>query len=247
MVACITGASSGIGQATAIRLATMGYSLILCGRRADRLETLASGLSVPSHCLLFDVGNAVAVKQAFASLPEAFKKIDVLINNAGNAHGLEPIQSGDLKDWQAMMDSNVMGLLQVTQCILPMMLPQQKGHIINISSVAGKTVYPNGAVYCASKAAVEALSTGMRLDLTSQGIKVSNIAPGAVETEFSSVRFKGDEDRAKAVYQGFDPLQAEDIADAIAYVLQVPAHVTIADMVILAGAQASATQIHRKS
>lgn len=248
MNALITGATSGIGKATAAALAQRGYNLILCGRRTDRLAEVAGelGQQTTVTTLAFDVRSYEAVTEAIASLPDNWKAIDVLVNNAGNAHGLSTVQDGDVADWDAMIDGNVQGLLYVSKAVIPGMVARQKGHIVNISSIAGKQTYANGAVYCASKAAVEALSTGMRLDLTQHGIKVTNIAPGAVETEFSVVRFKGDADRAAKVYEGFDPLTAKDIADAIVYAVTAPANVTIADMTILASAQAAATTIYRK-
>ncbi len=244
-IACITGASSGIGLATAHALANEGFRLILCGRRKDQLLQLQADLPVESYVLTFDVSVLAEVEAAFTSLPEAWKSIDVLLNNAGNAHGLGPIQSGDVADWDAMMHMNVDGLLYVSRAVIPQMIERQSGHILNISSIAGKQVYPNGNVYCASKAAVEALSQGMRQDLNVHGIKVSNIAPGAVNTGFSQVRFKGDQAKADAVYAGFEPLVAKDVADLIRYMVMAPAHVNIADVTILPTAQASATQINR--
>ena len=246
-IACITGASSGIGWATAKALSKEGFQLILCGRRLDRLEALQAELSTDSYLLIFDVGDARAVKSAFEKLPAEWRPIDVLINNAGNAHGMSPIQSGDEADWDAMMNSNVNGLLYVSQAVIPVMIERKSGHILNLSSIAGKQIYPNGNVYCASKAAVEALTQGMRLDLNPFYIKVSSVAPGAVNTEFSAVRFKGDMDRANAVYQGFTPLVAEDVAELIRYIVLAPAHVNIADVTILPTAQASAFQILRKN
>jgi NADP-dependent 3-hydroxy acid dehydrogenase YdfG len=244
-IACITGASSGIGLATAHALANEGFRLILCGRRKNQLLQLQADLPVESYVLTFDVSVLAEVEAAFTSLPEAWKSIDVLLNNAGNAHGLGPIQSGDVADWDAMMHMNVDGLLYVSRAVIPQMIERQTGHILNISSIAGKQVYPNGNVYCASKAAVEALSQGMRQDLNVHGIKVSNIAPGAVNTGFSQVRFKGDQAKADAVYAGFEPLVAKDVADLIRYMVMAPAHVNIADVTILPTAQASATQINR--
>lgn len=244
-IACITGASSGIGLATAQVLANEGFKLVLCGRRKEVLLQLQADLSVETYVLTFDVSVLAEVETAFSSLPEAWKSIDVLVNNAGNAHGLGPIQSGDVADWDAMMHMNVDGLLYVSRAVIPQMIERKTGHIINLSSIAGKQVYPNGNVYCASKAAVEALSQGMRQDLNVHGIKVSNIAPGAVNTGFSQVRFKGDQAKADAVYAGFEPLVANDVADLIRYIVMAPAHVNIADVTILPTAQASATQINR--
>ncbi len=246
-IACITGASSGIGRATAQSLAKEGFDLILCGRRIERLEDLQASLSVNSIILTFDVSNQSSVIQAFDSLPTQWKNIDVLVNNAGNAHGMSAIQEGDVTDWDAMMSSNVTGLLYVSKEVIKGMVERKSGHIINLSSIAGKQTYPNGNVYCASKAAVEALSAGMRQDLNPFGIKVSNVAPGAVNTEFSEVRFKGDQAKAEAVYAGFEPLLAEDVAELIRYIVMAPAHVNLADVTILPTAQASAFQILRKN
>lgn len=245
-IACITGASSGIGWATAKALSAAGYQLVLCGRRLDRLEALKAELNTESYLLNFDVQNRNDVEVAFNSLPTNWKSIEVLINNAGNAHGMSAIQDGDPADWDAMMHSNVDGLLYVSRMVIPGMIERTSGHIVNLSSIAGKQVYPNGNVYCASKAAVEALSQGMRQDLHVHGIKVSNVAPGAVNTEFSAVRFKGDQQKVDAVYAGYEPLVAEDIADLIRYIITAPAHVNIADVLILPKAQASATQMLRK-
>lgn len=247
-IALITGATSGIGKATAIKLAGIGYNLIVCGRRAERLEELISSLpkSVKVHGLIFDVRDRKEVELQIASLPNEWKNIDVLVNSAGNAHGLSSIQNGDIEDWDAMIDGNVKGLLYVSRAIIPQMVERKKGHIINLSSIAGKQTYANGAVYCASKKAVEAISEGMRLDLTEHGIKITNIAPGAVATEFSEVRFKGDKERAQKVYEGFDPLLAEDIADFISYAVNAPDRVTIADVTIYAKSQSAPTTIYRK-
>lgn len=247
-IALITGATSGIGKATAEAFANVGIDLILCGRRQDRLDELATTLAkyVKTTTLLFDVRDYPTVSQAIGALPNEWKAIDILVNNAGNAHGLSAIQDGDVADWDAMIDGNVQGLLYVSKAVIAGMVERGRGHIVNLSSVAGKQTYANGAVYCASKKAVEAISEGMRLDLTQHGIKVTNIAPGAVETEFSLVRFKGDENRAAKVYEGFDPLLAEDIANAVVYAVNAPARVTIADLTIYASAQSAPTIIHRK-
>jgi 3-hydroxy acid dehydrogenase/malonic semialdehyde reductase len=248
-IAFITGATSGIGLATARLLAKNNFALILCGRRADRLEKLCGELSAETAVthLVFDVRDRSEVERSIASLPERFRHIDVLINNAGNAHGLAPIQQGDVADWEAMMDGNVKGLLYVTKAILPVLISKKRGHIINIGSIAGKEVYANGNVYCASKFAVDALTRGMRIDLNAEGIKVTSINPGMVNTEFSKVRFKGDEQRAENVYAGMQPLTGEDIADIILYVLQAPAHVQLADITVFPTAQASSTVVHRSS
>ena len=248
-IALITGSTSGIGKATATAFADNGINLILCGRRQERLDELKEHFSkqVKVITLNFDVRNKEEVFSAIGSLPDEWKNIDILVNNAGNAHGLSPIQDGDVEDWDAMINGNVQGLLYVSKAVIPNMVERKQGHIVNMSSVAGKYTYANGAVYCASKAAVEALSEGMRFDLTQHGIKITNIAPGAVETEFSLVRFKGDEARASKVYEGFDPIQPEDVADAILYAINTPARVTIADIVLYAKAQAAPTVIHRNN
>jgi 3-hydroxy acid dehydrogenase / malonic semialdehyde reductase len=246
-IALITGATSGIGKACAESFANLGIRLILCGRRLDRLEELKESLSgqVDVMTLAFDVRDRQAVNDAIGTIPDDWQDIDILLNNAGNAHGLSPIQDGDVDDWDAMIDGNVKGLLYVSKAIIPFMIANKKGHIVNISSIAGKQTYPNGNVYCASKAAVEALSAGMRLDLNPFGIKVTNIAPGAVETEFSLVRFKGDQNRSESVYKGFKPLSATDVAECITFAVTRPAHVVVADMVLFPIAQASTMVLKR--
>jgi NADP-dependent 3-hydroxy acid dehydrogenase YdfG len=246
-IALVTGATSGIGRATARILARNNYKIILCGRREDRLTELEKELSefTKIYTLSFDVRDKKAVFESINSLPSAFSKIDVLINNAGNAHGLDPIQTGDLDDWDAMIDINVKGLLYVSRAIIPKMIEQKSGHIINIGSIAGKEVYPNGNVYCASKHAVDALNKSMRMDLNPYGIRVGAIHPGMVQTEFSEVRFKGDSDRAANTYKDIKPLQAEDIADIIHFVVSRPYHVNIADLIVFPTAQASATLVNR--
>ena len=245
--ALITGATSGIGKATAERFAEEGIHLVLCGRRQERLDELQERFQdkVNVHTLNFDVRDKEKVVQAIESLPSEFQKIDILINNAGNAHGLDPIQSGSTEDWDAMLDINVKGLLYVSKAIIPQMTERKNGHIINIGSTAGKEVYPNGNVYCASKHAVDAINQGMRIDLNKHNIRVGAINPGMVHTEFSEVRFKGDTDRADKVYQGFDVLKAEDIADIIYFVVSRPYHVNIADLVVMSTAQASSTIINK--
>lgn len=247
-VALITGATSGIGKATAEKLASEGFDLVLCGRRKERLESLKSTLEnqVKVTTLAFDVRDKEAVFHAINSLEAPFNHIDILINNAGNAHGMDPIQTGNTDDWDAMIDINVKGLLYVSKAIIPGMIERKKGHIINLGSSAGKEVYPNGNVYCASKFAVDALNQGMRMDLYQHGIKVGAIDPGLVQTEFSEVRFKGDIDRAKKVYQGFEALQPKDIADIIHFVISRPYHVNIADVLVFSTAQASNTMVNKK-
>ncbi len=246
-IALITGATSGIGEATARLLAANNFNLILCGRRQDRLDKLEAELSKAASIttLSFDVRDQQAVASAIASLPDAWKSIDVLVNNAGNAHGLDPIQNGSIEDWDAMIDINVKGLLYVSKAVLPVMTERKSGHIINLGSIAGKEVYPNGNVYCASKFAVDALTRGMRIDLNAFGIKVTSINPGMVETEFSVVRFKGDKEKADLTYKGLTPLTGKDIADIILYVLQAPPHVQLADITVFPTAQASSTVVKR--
>jgi NADP-dependent 3-hydroxy acid dehydrogenase YdfG len=245
--AFITGATSGIGRATALLLGKNGFNIIATGRRQERLDALKNDLAKHTeiHTLNFDVRDQKAVLKAIENLPAEWKNIDLLINNAGNAHGLASIENGSMQDWEAMIDINVKGLLYVSQPIIKKMVNQKSGHIINIGSVAGKEAYPNGNVYCASKHAVDALNSSMRMDLNQYGIKVSQVAPGLVETEFSLVRFKGDEDRSKSVYEGFDALKAEDIADLILFMATRPAHVNLADVLIFPTAQASSTMVNK--
>ena len=244
----ITGATSGIGKATAEIFAKQGHRLIICGRRKEVLDNLQIQLSnfTDVYSLVFDVRNQQEVQNAINSLPEDWKNIDVLVNNAGNAHGLEPISDANISDWDAMMDGNVKGLLYVSQPIIKLMKANNSGHIVNISSVAARQTYANGTVYCASKKAVDVISEGMRLELTEFGIKVTNVQPGAVETDFSKVRFKGDEERAATVYAGYEPLIAEDISDAISYCVNAPDRVFISEICIYPKAQAEPRTIFRK-
>ncbi len=244
--ALITGATSGIGLATARELARLGFRLILTGRRTDRLLTLQAELApTPTHLLSFDVRDRAAVEAAITSLPADWRHVDVLLNNAGNAHGLAPVQDGDVADWDAMLDGNVKGLLYVTRAVLPLMPTDAGAQIINLGSIAGHQAYANGTVYCASKAAVAMLTQGMRLDLLGRGIRVSEVAPGMVETEFASVRYKGDEDRAAGAYAGYEPLQAQDIAELIGFMVTRPARVNWAEVLILSTAQGAVTTIRK--
>jgi 3-hydroxy acid dehydrogenase / malonic semialdehyde reductase len=250
MLALITGASAGIGEATAKALAQAGMDLVICGRRKEKLETLAQFIHDTYHTktkiLIFDVGIRTEVENALQNLPQEWQNIDILINNAGNAHGLSTIQEGNVEDWEKMIDYNIKGVLYVSHCIIPNMIARQKGHIVNIGSIAGKENYPKGNVYCASKSAVISISESMRMDLVSHQIKVSVVNPGAVETEFSLVRFKGDAQKASQIYQGYTPLSAQDIAEIIAFMVTRPAHVNIADVLVLPIAQASATVWHKQ-
>ena len=242
----ITGATSGIGKATAVLFAQRGERLILCGRRQERLEELQREFACESQLLNFDVRDRTAVFTAIESLPDNWKNIDLLINNAGNAHGLDPVHKANLDDWDAMIDGNVKGLMYVTKAVLPQMVDRQAGQIVNVGSIAGIEVYPNGNVYCASKFAVDAFTQGLRLDLNPYGIRICAVHPGLVETEFSMVRFKGDEERSRKVYDTLTPLTAADVANAIAYMVDAPPHVTVADLTLLPTDQANATVINRK-
>jgi len=247
--AIITGASSGFGKACAQLFAQNGYDLILTARRADRLEALAEEIrneyKVTVLAKAFDVREKASVVAAFASMDAPFNKIDVLVNNAGLAVGMNTIDNGLTDDWDRMIDTNVKGLLYVTKAVLPYMTANNSGHIINVGSLAGLEVYPNGNVYCASKHAVKALSKGMRIDLVQYGIRVTNISPGLAETEFSIVRFKGDEDKASAVYEGFEPLTAMDVAEVIWFAASRPAHVNLEEITILPTAQADSRTVKK--
>ncbi len=249
-IALITGATSGIGKATAEVLAKNGFDIIITGRRKEKLLELEKLLQNEHKAevlsLEFDVRNYADVEKYLGNLPERWKNIDVLVNNAGLAVGLNSIQEGVVDDWERMIDTNIKGLLYVTRVVSPGMIERKSGHIINIGSIASREVYANGGVYCATKHAVKALSQGMRLDMVNYGIKVTLVSPGAVETEFSVVRFKGDQSRADKVYDGFVPLRAEDVADAIYYAVSAPDHVDVQDVLLMAKAQASATVFHKE-
>ncbi|MCE3278884.1 MAG: short-chain alcohol dehydrogenase [Bacteroidetes bacterium] len=250
MIAFITGATAGIGKATASLFAKNGYDIIITGRRQDRLDAVSAELSkaynIKVLALHFDVRNLPEVVNAIRSIPDEWKQINVLVNNAGLAVGLNNIQEGVVDDWERMIDTNIKGLLYMTRNIAPIMISNGFGHIINIGSIAGKEVYANGNVYCATKHAVDALNKGMRIDLLPHNIKVTAINPGMVDTEFSVVRFKGDDERAKSVYKGMQPLKAEDIAETIYWVASRPAHVNINDIIIMPAVQANSTTTIRK-
>jgi len=245
----ITGASSGIGRSCARAFAREGASILMTARRADRLNGLAAALiteyGVPVHHFALDVRRQPEVERALTSLPEAWKTIDVLVNNAGLSRGLDKLHEGKLSDWEEMIDTNVKGLLYVSRVVLPGMVARSRGHVINIGSIAGHELYPGGNVYCASKFAVNALTRGLRLDLSGTNVRVSTVDPGMVETEFSVVRFHGDDERASKVYQGLTPLSADDVADAVLYCATRPPHVNISEVIIMPTAQASPTVVHR--
>ncbi|MGQ7870043.1 SDR family NAD(P)-dependent oxidoreductase [Sunxiuqinia sp. sy24] len=248
-IALITGATSGIGMETAKILSENHFNLIITGRRQDRLEKLKKELEHEKceiHTLCFDVQSKTEVDQALDSLPENWKQVDILLNNAGLAAGIDPINQADWQDWEAMIDTNIKGLLYMTRKVSNWMIARQQGHILNISSIAGIQAYPNGSVYCGTKHAVNAISKAMRIELAPYNIKVGTISPGAIETEFSLVRFKGDEEKAAKVYDGFTPLNARDIAESIYFVLSRPAHVNIDDLLIMPTAQASARDFVKK-
>lgn len=249
-IALITGATAGIGYETALLLAQNSYNLILTGRRKERLESIKDQLEKETDCkiliLNFDIRSKAETETALSGIPEEWKSIDVLINNAGLAAGLAPVNSADVDDWEAMIDTNIKGLLYITRIVSPWMVERETGHIISISSIAGKESYPNGSVYCGTKHAVAAISRAMRIELMPHGIKVTTIAPGAVDTEFSLVRFRGDQEKAAAVYNGFTPLSGKDVAETILFVLNRPPHVNIDDLLIMPTAQASARDFNRK-
>lgn len=241
--ALITGASSGIGRAAAEKMISLGYKIIITGRRNELLQSFKSQYLLDKDLIFilnFDIRNRNETIQAYESLPDEWKNIDVLINNAGLAAGADPIDKGDWNDWEQMIDTNVKGLLAISKLVIPVMIERKKGHIINIGSIAGHEVYANGNVYCASKHAVSAITKGMRIDLLPYGIKVSSISPGMVETEFSIVRYHGDKELANNVYKGLTPLSANDVADAVEFLVTRPEHVNINDMVIVPARQASA-------
>ncbi len=249
-IVLITGATSGIGEATAFHLAKNNYKLIITGRRKERLLLLQKKIQQESNSevfiLDFDIRNLSENETAIKSLPEEWQNIDVLINNAGLAAGFSPFQEGNIDDWERMIDTNIKGLLYITRLITPKMIERGKGHIINISSIAGKETYPFGNVYCASKHAVQSITKGLRIDLLKHGIKVSSVGPGAVETEFSLVRFDGDKNKAKQVYKGFTPLFAQDIADTILFIITRPKHVNIDDVLIMPTDQAFSRDFNRR-
>ena len=246
----ISGATAGIGEACAIEFAKKNYQVIITGRRKERLEALKDRLENEFHIsvftLNFDIRIQKDVEEAIKQIPENFKQIDVLVNNAGLAAGVNPIDKGILDDWETMIDTNVKGLLYLSREVIPLMKERGVGHIINIGSVAGKMAYPNGNVYCGTKSAVQAITEGMRIDLLPYHIKVTQVAPGAVETEFSFVRLKGDNEAAKNVYNGYQPLSAKDIADVVIYTTTLPAHVNINDILVMPTAQANAYIYNKK-
>lgn len=249
-IALITGATSGIGEATALLLAKNNYNIIITGRREEKLDLLKKKITAETtskvFALNFDIRSLPENEAAVHSLPKEWQNIDVLINNAGLAAGFNSIQEGVIDDWERMIDTNIKGILYITRLISPKMIERGSGHIINISSVAGKETYPLGNVYCATKHAVQSLTKGMRIDLLKHGIKVSSVSPGAVDTEFSLVRFSGDKDRAKQVYKGFTPLNAQDIADTVLFILTRPKHVNIDDVLIMPTDQASSRDFNRR-
>ena len=245
-IALITGASSGIGAACARKFAERGTRLILAARRIEKLQKLAAELSVETHLIQLDVRDQKAVEKAIGDLPPEWQEIDILVNNAGLSRGLEKLHEGNIDGWEEMIDTNVKGLLYVSRAVIPGMAARGRGHIINIGSIAGHEVYPGGNVYCATKHAVDALTKGMRIDLVDTPIRVSAVDPGLVETEFSQVRFHGDKEKAKTVYQGYTPLTGNDIAEAVVWITDRPSHVQIAEIVIFPTAQASAMVVHKE-
>lgn len=246
----ITGASAGIGEACAHAFAAAGARLLLAARRLERLTALQDELKeefgTETHIIALDVRNAAAVRDAVESLPQEWREIDVLVNNAGLSRGLDPVQRGDLNDWEEMIDTNVKGLLYVSRAVLPGMVERKKGHVINIGSIAGREVYPAGNVYCATKHAVRALTKGMQIDLNGTGVRVTGVDPGMVETEFSLVRFHGNEEKAEGVYRGMTPLSAADVAEAVLFCATRPPHVNVHELLLMPTDQASATVVNRR-
>ncbi len=249
-IACITGATAGIGKATALALAKEGYDVIITGRRSDKLQQVSGEIALKTGRevlpLTLDMRDQQAVEKAITNLTAEWKDIEVLVNNAGLAAGLDFINEGSIDDWEAMIDTNIKGLLYATRAVSPIMVSRKRGHIINISSIAGKEVYEKGNVYCGTKHAVDAITKGTRIDLVKHGIKVTSVSPGAVDTEFSNVRFKGDKEKADAVYKGYTPLFADDVAEAVLFAVTRPPHVNINDLLIMSAAQASAAYLHRE-
>ena len=248
-IALVTGATSGIGEACARKLAICGYNMIITGRKADRLDALArelAALGVGVFTLEFDVRDREAATAAIQGLPPEWQEIDVLVNNAGGAWGLEPEYEGNYEDWDTMIDTNIKGLLTMTRLIVPGMVERNRGHVVNIGSVAGDAAYAGGNVYCATKSAVKALSDGLRIDVAHTRVRVTNIKPGLVETNFSVTRFHGDKERADGVYKGIQPLTGEDIAECVAFAVNAPEHVQVAELLVLATHQASGSVIHRE-
>lgn len=246
-IVLVTGASAGIGEAVARRFAEAGARLIIAARRAERLKALAENLGADCHTLELNVRDRGAVQAAIDSLPKNWREIDILVNNAGLSRGLDKLHEGNVDGWEDMIDTNVKGLLYVSRAVIPGMVERGRGHVINIGSIAGHEVYPGGNVYCATKHAVDALTKGMRLDLVESPVRVSTVDPGLVETEFSEVRFYGDRERAKTVYEGYKPLEGRDIAEAVLWIVSQPQHVTVAQMTVLPTAQASATITHKET
>ena len=248
-IALVTGATSGIGEACARKFAENGYNVIITGRRVDALDELAAelrGAGAEVLTMAFDVRDREAAAAAIKGLPAEWQEIDVLVNNAGGAWGLEPEYTGSYDDWDTMIDTNIKGLLTMTRLIVPGMVERDRGHVVNIGSVAGDAAYAGGNVYCATKSAVKALSDGLRIDVAHTGVRVTNIKPGLVETNFSVTRFHGDKERAAGVYKGIKPLTGTDIAESVYYAVSAPAHVQVAEILILATHQASGSVIHRK-
>ncbi|MBD3331759.1 SDR family NAD(P)-dependent oxidoreductase [candidate division GN15 bacterium] len=245
-IVLITGASAGIGQACARKFSEAGARVILAARRLEQLEEIAAHLQGPSHLVPLDVRDQRAVEAAIAGLPSEWQAVDILVNNAGLGRGLDKLHEGDPSGWDEMIDTNIKGLLYTSRAVLPGMVERDRGHVINIGSIAGHEVYPGGNVYCATKHAVDAITKGMRIDLVDTPIRVSTIDPGLVETEFSLVRFHGDADRARTVYQGYKPLTGDDIADTAVWIADRPEHVQVAEVIIFPTAQASSAVLHKE-